>query len=67
MPKTKPCNIQLGRWLRKNRKRIGLTQTQFSQIIGISDDSVSRYERGQTAVPYDILYEMISFFKENGQ
>jgi transcriptional regulator with XRE-family HTH domain len=37
--------------LRKRRERLGLTQTRFADTIGISANTVSRYETGSMVIP----------------
>jgi transcriptional regulator with XRE-family HTH domain len=37
--------------LRKRRERLGLTQTSFADTIGISANTVSRYETGSMVIP----------------
>lgn len=34
--------------VRETRQRLGLTQTQFAQILGVSFQSVNRWENGRT-------------------
>lgn len=37
--------------LKKRRERLGLTQTSFAETIGISANTVSRYETGTMTIP----------------
>lgn len=37
--------------LKKRRERLGLTQTSFAETIGISANTVSRYETGAMVIP----------------
>ncbi len=37
--------------LKKRRERLGLTQTRLARIIGISANTVSRYETGTMVIP----------------
>jgi transcriptional regulator with XRE-family HTH domain len=37
--------------LKKRRERLGLTQTEFAETIGLTATSISRYETGLTAIP----------------
>ncbi len=34
--------------VKETRKRLGLTQLQFAQVLGVSFQSVNRWERGNT-------------------
>lgn len=45
--------------LRKNR---GLTQAGLGEIIGISQESISRYETEIVTMPVDILIKLAAFF-----
>ena len=38
--------IKIGKYIAKNRKDIGLTQKQLAEKLGMSDKSVSKWERG---------------------
>ena len=40
--------------MRQCRWREALNQTDFGYIVGISQDQVSRYERGVTPVPVEV-------------
>jgi transcriptional regulator with XRE-family HTH domain len=37
--------------LKKRRERLGLTQTSFAETVGISANTVSRYETGTMKIP----------------
>ncbi|MDQ3321899.1 MAG: helix-turn-helix domain-containing protein [Acidobacteriota bacterium] len=37
--------------LKKRRERLGLTQTSFADTVGISANTVSRYETGTMIIP----------------
>ena len=36
--------------VRRLRKRLGLTQAQFAQKVGVAQNSVARWERGEMAI-----------------
>lgn len=36
--------------IREIRKRLGLTQTEFAQALGLNQSTISRFERGELAV-----------------
>jgi len=37
--------------LKKRRERLGLTQAQLAEILGVAETTVWRYEKGATAIP----------------
>lgn len=37
--------------LKQRREELGLTQTTFADVIGITANTISRYERGSLQVP----------------
>lgn len=43
----------LGKQFAENRKRKGLTQAQLSKMIGVSEDTLSSYEKGRVSIPFD--------------
>ena len=47
--------------LKKRRERLGLTQTSFAETIGISANTVSRYETGAMVIPknMDLILEAL--------
>ncbi len=47
--------------LKKRRERLGLTQTKFAETIGISANTVSRYETGTMTIPkyMDLVLEAL--------
>jgi transcriptional regulator with XRE-family HTH domain len=47
--------------LKKRRERLGLTQTSFAETIGISANTVSRYETGTMVIPkyMDLVLEAL--------
>lgn len=38
--------IKIGKYIADKRKRLGLTQKQIADKLGMSDKSVSKWERG---------------------
>ena len=38
--------IKIGKYIAEKRKGVGLTQRQLAEKIGMSDKSVSKWERG---------------------
>lgn len=58
----------IGDRIRKIRKANGdLNQTQFGQMIGVSQDNVSLWERGQTAPSVDYIVAIIDKFNIDGE
>ncbi len=45
--------------VKETRKRLGLTQVQFAQALGVSFQSVNRWERSKTK-PLPIVLKQIS-------
>ncbi len=37
--------------LKQRRERLGLTQAEFAEILGVAENTVWRYEKGMVAVP----------------
>lgn len=53
-------NIEIGLKIRKLRKGKGLTTTDLGRYLGVSQQQVSRYERGVSVVCLPVL-EKLSF------
>lgn len=47
--------VQLGARMAELRKRLGITQVQMSETLGISQQTVNAYEAGQRRVPAPAL------------
>ena len=52
--------IKIGKYIAGKRKSLGMTQKQLAEKLGMSDKSVSKWERGVC------LYPTISLIKGNG-
>jgi transcriptional regulator with XRE-family HTH domain len=37
--------------LKQRRERLGLTQAEFAKILGVANNTISRYETGQVNIP----------------
>jgi transcriptional regulator with XRE-family HTH domain len=37
--------------LKQRREELGLTQTTFAEVLGITANTISRYERGSLQIP----------------
>lgn len=54
----------MGEEIREVRERLGLSQTQFGQLLGVHWVTVSRWEREDGLTPSSYHTEMILKFKE---
>jgi transcriptional regulator with XRE-family HTH domain len=64
MPVTESPSIPV--LVKETRKRLGLTQVQFAQVLGVAFQSVNRWERGKTK-PLPIVLKQIELkLKEMG-
>lgn len=54
---------QLGKNIKKAREKIGLTQEQIAEKVGIHVSYVSRIERGKANPAYDILENLAKVLK----
>lgn len=64
MPITSTPSIP--RLVKETRKRLGLTQLQFAQALGVSFQSVNRWERGKTKPLPIVLKQIEAMVKEMG-
>ena len=51
--------ITLGNRVREERKRQGLSQESLAELIGVSTNTVSRIEGGQTAMSVDVFRKIV--------
>jgi transcriptional regulator with XRE-family HTH domain len=65
MPVTSSPSIPV--LVKETRKRLGLTQLQFAQALGVSFQSVNRWERGKTKPLPIILKQIEVMVKEMGE
>jgi DNA-binding transcriptional regulator YiaG len=42
--------VMEGKQLRAIRERLNLTQVQFAQLVGVTSNTVARWERGEMAI-----------------
>ena len=54
--------IKIGKFIAQLRKEQGLTQEQFGEKIGVTNKTVSRWERGNYLPPADVLLTMSELF-----
>lgn len=52
-----------GRFLKELRKEKGLTQEQFSEIFGVSNRSISRWENGVNMPDLDLVIEIANYYE----
>lgn len=45
------------------RKKLGLTQTRLGEEIGVSQQTISKYENGDENIPGDMLLALSKFFE----
>ena len=64
MPVTSSPSIPV--LVKETRKRLGLTQLQFAKTLGVSFQSVNRWERGKTKPLPIILKQIEVMVKEMG-
>ncbi|MEX0423684.1 helix-turn-helix transcriptional regulator [Providencia rettgeri] len=63
-------NRIVGREIRKRRKHLGLSGIELANLVGVSQQQISRYERGECNINIESLHtlanaldtEMICFF-----
>ncbi len=53
--------------VKETRKRLGLTQVQFAQMLSVSFQSVNRWERGKTKPLPIVLKHIEVMVKEMGE
>jgi transcriptional regulator with XRE-family HTH domain len=61
--KMKKNHRKIGERIREIRKEKGLTQIEFSKILGITQDKLSKYETGKVGVPIEIILKISDEFK----
>lgn len=53
---------KIGTFLKELRKEKGLTQEQLSELLGVSNRSVSRWENGVNMPDFDLVIELVNYF-----
>ena len=53
---------KIGTFLKELRKEKGLTQEQLSELLGVSNRSVSRWENGVNIPDFDLVIELVNYF-----
>ena len=54
---------KLGERLKKERKKMGITQNQMAEFLGIERSRYAKYECGDAAPPLDILYKISLIYR----
>ena len=52
----------IGRWVREQRKKAGLTQKEAAEKLGISYQTLSQYERNPSGVKLGMLQKMSELY-----
>lgn len=55
-------NVSIGKKLRKLREERGLTQTKLAEALNMNQQSISRYEKGESQISYTDLESIGKFF-----
>lgn len=53
---------KIGMFLKQLRKEKNLTQEQLSEILGVTNRSVSRWENGVNMPDFDLVIEIVNYF-----
>ncbi|MCX3071369.1 helix-turn-helix domain-containing protein [Providencia stuartii] len=61
--RTPNSRIYIGNKLKELRKKNGLTEKELGTYLGISQQQVSRYERGINCVNVDLLAKLSELFQ----
>jgi len=49
------ARAHIGAWLKERRVEIGLSQSQFAQLLGIDQATVNKIEAGKWGISIDML------------
>ena len=55
--------IRIGKYIAGKRKKLGMTQRQLAEKLGMSDKSVSKWERGSNMPDISLLVELSEFYQ----
>jgi ribosome-binding protein aMBF1 (putative translation factor) len=58
-------NREVGEWIRKERKARGISQAELAAAIGVSQNSISFWERGVAAISAMAHDQLRHFFDRN--
>lgn len=57
-PHPHPLDVELGRYIRRRRRELGLSQDQLGRMIGVTFQQVQKYEHGTNRVSFSRLVEI---------
>jgi transcriptional regulator with XRE-family HTH domain len=57
-PQPHPLDVELGRYIRKRRRELGLSQDQLGRMVGVTFQQVQKYEHGTNRVSFSRLVEI---------
>jgi transcriptional regulator with XRE-family HTH domain len=57
MPRFHPVDIHVGTRMRQRRSLVGMSRSQFSEVVGLTIYQIHKYERGTNRVSSSRLYE----------
>lgn len=60
-----PLSEIIGNTIADLRKSTGMTQKEFSKILGVSESSIAHYEQGITVPSADMLLKYANYFDVN--
>lgn len=55
-------NVSIGKKLRHLREESGLTQAKLAEALNMNQQSISRYEKGETQISYTDLGSIVKYF-----
>ena len=58
-------NWIVGREIRKRRKNLGLSGIELANIVGVSQQQISRYERGECNINIENLHVLADALETN--
>lgn len=61
----KNVNQIVGKEIRKRRKNLGLSGMELADLIGISQQQISRYERGECNITLENLFSLAKALEVN--
>ena len=55
--------VETGERIRERWVLVGISQETLAEAVGVTRNSISRYENGQTEMKLDVLYKICDFLK----
>ena len=55
--------VETGERIRERRVLLGISQETLAEAVGVTRNSISRYENGQTEMKLDVMYKICDFLK----